>query len=157
MLAAGLVVAFVGFPNNVGFWSRLHAVQRGEHIILGEDRTGVSLMKYNSPEGGILHIGGHAQSWVPFLGIHGILGFLGVLVHPNPKSVLVVGHGAGGTAYGAGANPAVERVRVVEIVAPIYDVMNRFSALGGKTTVDDLLIDPRYKRMVGDARHFPLH
>ena len=153
VLAVALIFALVGFPNNFGFWSRLHAVQRGEQVILGEDRTGVSLMKYKSPESGILYIAGHQQSRVPFLNIHGVLGFLGVLVHPNPKSVLVVGHGTGGTAYGAGANPAIERVRIVEIVAPIYDVIGRFSALGGKTAVDRLLIDPRYKRLVGDARH----
>jgi predicted membrane-bound spermidine synthase len=153
VLAVALMVTLVGFPNNVGFWSRLHAVQRGEQVILGEDRTGVSLMKYKSPEGGILYSAGHQQSAVPFYNIHGVLGFLGVLVHPNPKSVLVVGHGTGGTAYGAGANPAIERVQVVEIVAPVYDVMERFSALGGKTAVDRLLTDPRDKRLVGDARH----
>ena len=66
---------------------------------------------------------------------------------------MMVGHGTGGTAYGAGANPAIERVEVVEIVAPIYNVIGRFSDLGGKTAVDRLLIDPRYKRLVGDARH----
>jgi len=153
LLAVALMVALVGFPNNIGFWSRLHAVQRGEQVILGEDRTGVSLMKYKSPESGRLYIGGHLQSTVPFYSGHGVLGFLGVLVHPNPKSILVVGHGTGGTVYGGGANPAIERMRVVEIVAPIYEVMERFSALGGKTAVDRLLNDPRYERLVGDARH----
>jgi spermidine synthase len=108
--------------------NRVNFIQRGEQVIFGEDRTGVSLMKYKSPESGKLYIGGHQQSTVPFYDIHGVLGFLGVLVHPNPKSILVVGHGTGGTVYGAGANPAIERMRVVEIVAPIYEVM-RGSAL----------------------------
>ena len=153
VLAVVLLIAFVSFPNNVDFWSRLHGAERGSQVILGEDRTGISLMKYELPEKGYLFVAGHEQSKVPFYGIHGLLGFLGVLVHPSPKSVLVVGHGTGGTVYGAGANPAIDRVRVVEIVAPIYEIMQKFSTLGGKTAVDRLLIDPRIKRSVGDARH----
>lgn len=152
-LAAGLVIAMAGFPNGVDFWSHLHAVEADEHVILGEDRTGVALMQYESPDEGMLFIGGHPQSGVPFKSLHGVLGLLGTLVHPNPKSVLVVGYGAGGTPYGAGANQNIKRVRVVEIVAPVYDVMVRFSALDGKTAVDRLLTDPRYERVVGDARH----
>jgi spermidine synthase len=150
--AAGLMIAVVGFPNGTGLWSLLHAVD-SEHVILGEDRTGVALMVHNSADGGALYIGGHHQSGVPFSQVHGVLGLLGVMVHPSPRSVLVVGHGTGGTSYAAGANPSIDRVRVVEIVAPIYNVMSEFSALGGKTAVDQLLADPRYERVVGDARH----
>jgi spermidine synthase len=151
-LTAGLMIAVFRFPNATGFWSLLHAADSG-HVIVGEDRTGVALMVHNSGDGGSLYIAGHLQSVVPFSQVHGVLGLLGVMVHPNPRSVLVVGHGTGGTSYAAGANPAIERVRVVEIVAPIYDVMREFSALGGKTAVDRLLGDPRYEREVGDARH----
>jgi spermidine synthase len=82
-----------------------------------------------------------------------MLGFVGVLTHPDPKAVLVIGHGAGGTPYGAGANPATDRVRVVEIVAPVYDVMAAYKDLGGKTAVDRLWNDRRYERSIGDARH----
>jgi spermidine synthase len=39
----------------------------------------------------VLYIGGHQQSNVRFHVMHGMLGFLGVLIHPDPKTVLVVG------------------------------------------------------------------
>jgi hypothetical protein len=68
--------------------------------------------------------------------------------------VLVVGHGAGGTAYAAGLNPVVEHVRVVEINSSIYEAMSRFVSLGGKMGVDRPFSDPRYQLSVGDARHF---
>ena len=69
-----------------------------------------------------IYLGGHTHSRVPFRPLQGALGALGVLVHPDPRSVLIIGHGGGATLYGASANPATERIRVVEIIGPVYDV-----------------------------------
>src|SRR5262245_61047210 len=74
-------------------------------------------------------------------------------MHPNPKSALIVGLGAGGTAYAAGVNPAVEHIRVAEIVAPVYSVMQEFVARGGKMETGYVFKNPRYQLLVGDARH----
>jgi spermidine synthase len=152
-LVAGLLVALLGFPSGADFWSRVLPAKLGERMILGEDRTGVVALKYSSPTEAILYLGGKAQSRVPFGSSHMLLGMLGPLLHPNPKSALVVGLGSGGTAYAAGANPGIERLRIIEILAPMYGVMGEFGTLGGKTGVNGPLDDPRYRRDVGDARH----
>jgi spermidine synthase len=153
-LAAGLALVLVTFPSGLDFWSRLHATKPGERVLLREDRTGVALLRHTDKTNtAALYIGGHQQSNVPFHVMHGTLGFLGVLVHPDPKTVLVVGHGAGGTPYGAGVNPSVKTVRVVEIVEPVYRVMEHYRYLVRRVAVDRVLSDERYERWVGDARH----
>jgi spermidine synthase len=156
-LAVGLAFLLVTFPGNLQFWSRLHATKPDERVLLAEDRTGVALLRYSEDTNTArLYIGGHQQSSVPFNLMHGGLGFLGVLIHPDPKSVLVVGHGAGGTPYGAGVNPSVRTVRVVEIVEPVYTVMQKYRDLVRPVAVDRVLSDKRYDRSVGDARHLLL-
>jgi predicted membrane-bound spermidine synthase len=153
VLGLGLVALLASLPDGRTFWSLLHLAENNEGTLVGEDRTGVVVMRHGSRDTGLLFIGGHAQSNVPFNDVHGLLGFVGVLTHPAPRSVLVVGNGAGGTPYGAGANPASERIHVVEIVGPVFYVMRDYVALGGKTAVDALALDLRYSRVVGDARH----
>jgi spermidine synthase len=153
-LAGGLALVLVTFPTGLDFWSRLHATKPGERVLLSEDRTGIALLRHREETNTAgLYIGGHQQSNVPFHVMHGTLGFLGVLVHPDPKTVLVVGHGAGGTPYGAGVNPSVKTVRVVEIVEPVYRVMEHYRYLVRRVAVDRVLSDERYERRVGDARH----
>ena len=49
-----------------------------------------------------------------------------MLVHPEPRSVLIIGHGGGATLYGASANPVTERIRVIEIIGPVYEVTQRW-------------------------------
>ena len=153
-LAAGLALVLVTFPSGLQFWSRLHATKPGERVLLTEDRTGVALLRHSEETNSArLYIGGHQQSNVPFDLMHGALGFLGVLIHPDPKSVLVVGHGGGGTPYGAGVRPSVRTVRVVEIVEPVYKVMGQYRDQVRWVALDRVLSDKRYERSVGDARH----
>jgi spermidine synthase len=68
--------------------------------------------------------------------------------------VLIVGLGAGGTAYASGAVPSIEHVHVVEINSAIYTVMQEVIGLGGKMQIDRPFTDPRFERSTGDARHF---
>jgi hypothetical protein len=78
-LAGGLAVVLVTFPSEIVFWSRLHAVKSDEDVIVGEDRTGITLLNHDTLTTGLLYIGGHAQSNVPFAPIHA-----GVRRRPNP-------------------------------------------------------------------------
>jgi len=79
-----------------------------------------------------------------------MLGHLPALVHPNPRTVLVVGCGAGVTAGSFLIYPSVERVVVCEIeplvpagVAPHFAAVN-----------NNLVTDPRVVFVSDDARHY---
>jgi spermidine synthase len=101
---------------------------------------------------GQLYIQGHAQSGIPFWPVHALLGVIGPLAHPAPTEVLVIGVGSGGTPYSAGLNMATQRVRAIEIVDPVYDVLRRFVAAGGRYGIDQLFDDSRFELRVGDGR-----
>jgi spermidine synthase len=79
-----------------------------------------------------------------------MLGHLPALVHPRPRSVLVVGCGAGVTAGSFVAHPEVERIVICEIEPLIPQVVARYF---GKEN-HDVLRDPRVQVVYDDARHF---
>jgi spermidine synthase len=150
--AAVLVAGLVFFPGAEAFWRRLHGVTT-ERAIVAEDKTGLSLLKFIGAESALLYIQGHTQSRLPFDTVHDFLGVIGPLTHPAPKRVLVIGSGTGGTPYAAGAHPATERVKVIEIVEPVIETLRRFTNQGGKLGVDRLLAGGKYEIVVADGRH----
>jgi hypothetical protein len=152
VLLAILALSIAAFPASDRFWSRLHGAGDGEATVVGEDRTGVALFRPQDDHWG-LFIAGHHQSQTPFGPYQVALGLVGVAVHPNPRSVLIVGQGTGGTPYGAGSNPATETIRIVEIVRPVYDVTQKLAAQTGDPGLMRYFGDPRYERVVGDGRH----
>jgi spermidine synthase len=154
--AALLVAGLVLFPDSESFWRRLHAL-RNEKAIVAEDKTGLSLLKLTDAQSGKLYIQGHTQSQLPFTPVHILLGAIGSLVHAAPRRVLVIGSGTGGTPYAAGLNPATERVRVIEIVAPVIETLRTYVAQGGRSGVDELLGHRKFEVVVADGRHALAH
>jgi spermidine synthase len=148
LLASGLVL----FPAGETFWRRLHGLTT-EPAIIAEDKTGLSLLKMAGAEDGKLYIQGHTQSSVPFDTVHVFLGAIGPLTHTAPKRVLVIGSGTGGTPYAAGLHPATERVRVIEIVAPVIATLRDYTERGGRSGIDVVLADPKFEIVLGDGRH----
>jgi spermidine synthase len=152
--AALLTAGLVFFPGDETFWRRLHGLTV-EKAILAEDKTGLSVLKLDDVQSGKLYIQGHSQSRLPFDTVHVFLGAIGPLVHAAPKRVLVIGSGTGGTPYSAGLHPATEKVRVVEIVAPVIDTLRTYVGQGGKSGVEGLLANPnpKFEIVVADGRH----
>ncbi len=148
LLTAGLVL----FPGNDAFWRRLHGLTV-EKVILAEDKTGLSVLKLDDTQNGKLYIQGHTQSRLPFDTVHVFLGAIGPLVHEAPRRVLVIGSGTGGTPYAAGVHPATEKVRLIEIVAPVIETLRTYVGQGGKSGVESLLASPRFEIVVADGRH----
>ena len=148
LLAAGLLL----FPGHEGFWRRLHGLTT-ERAIVAEDKTGLSVLKLNDEKKGKLYIQGHSQSDLPFATVHSFLGVIGPLTHPAPRRVLVIGSGTGGTPYAAGAHPATDKVRVIEIVEPVIDTLRRHRDGVGFLAVERLLKDRKFEVMVADGRH----
>lgn len=150
--AALLVAGLLFFPGGDAFWRRLHGLA-AETAIVAEDKTGLSLLKMSNGSDGRLYIQGHSQSRLPFDTVHAFLGAIGPLVHEAPRRVLVIGSGTGGTPYAAGLHPATEKVRVIEIVAPVIQTLRRYLTLGGHSGVDELLDSRRFEVVVADGRH----
>jgi spermidine synthase len=147
-----LILGLAFFPPDHDFWRRLHGVAT-EQAIVAEDKTGLSLLKMANEQDGKLYIQGHSQSRLPFDTVHVFLGAIGPLSHANPKRVMVIGSGTGGTPYAAGLHPGTERVRVIEIVAPVIATLRRYLHAKGQSGVDSLLTNPKFEIVVADGRH----
>lgn len=74
-------------------------------------------------------------------------GMIPALLHPEPKSALVVGLGTGSTAGWLGAIPSVERVDVMELEPSILRVARDCSPVN-----HDVMDNPKVHVHLGDAR-----
>ena len=79
-----------------------------------------------------------------------MLGHLPALIHPNPRSVLVVGCGAGVTAGSFVLYPSMEKIVICEIEPVVSDAAATFFGEENYYVVDD----PRTEMIYDDARHY---
>jgi spermidine synthase len=120
---------------------------------VGEGRsTSVAVSDYEDGQTRSMHVGGKvvASNKPIDMRIERLLGHVPGLVHPDPKTVLVVGFGAGVTAGSFVNYPGVERIVICEI-EPLV------TAAAGYWFIEenyDVLNDPRTEVIYDDARHF---
>jgi spermidine synthase len=81
-----------------------------------------------------------------------MLGHLTTLLPANPKSVLVIGCGAGVTAGAASVDPAVTLLKIAEIEPLVPEVVSRFFSQHNFSVVTN----PKTRIHLDDARHFIL-
>ncbi|HEY9225596.1 MAG TPA: fused MFS/spermidine synthase, partial [Gemmatimonadaceae bacterium] len=81
-----------------------------------------------------------------------MLGHISALLDDDPKSVLVVGFGAGVTAGAFVLHPGIKRIVICEIEPLIPKVVAKYFAKENY----DVLNDPRVEVVYDDARHFIL-
>ncbi|MDP7418476.1 MAG: fused MFS/spermidine synthase, partial [Gammaproteobacteria bacterium] len=79
-----------------------------------------------------------------------MLGHFPALFHKDPKSVLIIGFGAGVTAGSFVVHPGVERIVIVEIEPVVPTV----SGVYFRDENFDVLEDPRVEVIFDDARHY---
>lgn len=107
-------------------------------------------------EGGTrnFHVSGkiEASSEPQDMRLQRMLGHLPALLHPSPKSVLVVGCGAGVTAGCFVIHPTIERIVICEIEPLIPRVVAEYFAAENY----DVVRDPRVEIVYDDARHYIL-
>jgi spermidine synthase len=98
------------------------------------------------------HIGGKivASTWPQDMLLQRMLGHMPALLHPDPKSVLVIGFGAGVTAGTFTLYPGIERIVIVEIEPEVTAA----SRVYFKNENYNILDDPRTEIIYDDARHF---
>ena len=100
------------------------------------------------------HVGGKvvASTEPQDMRIQGMIGHLAGLLHEGPRSVLVVGFGAGVTAGTFVTYPTVERIVICEIEPLITeDTPGYFVEVN-----NDVVSDPRVEIVHDDARHYLL-
>jgi spermidine synthase len=81
-----------------------------------------------------------------------MMGHLPALIHPNPRSVLVVGFGAGVTAGSFIPYPEVRNLFICELEPLIPPASGKFFSKQN----NNVLLDPRTNVVYDDARHFIL-
>ena len=119
---------------------------------VGEGRNAsvaVSRMADGTPQ---FHISGRVEASADLqdLRMERMLGHLPALLHGGPKTVLVVGCGAGITAGSFVLYPEVERIVVVELEPLVPKVVARYFSQENHGVLDD----PRTRVVIDDARHY---
>jgi spermidine synthase len=98
------------------------------------------------------HVSGktEASSMLKDMRLQRMLGHLPALLHPEPKSVLIVGCGAGVTSGSFVLYPSIERIVICDIEPLIPTSITPFF----KKENNDVVHDPRVQIVYDDARHF---
>ena len=87
-------------PRTTRLWKRLHGVTADEPpSFIGEDASAVSAIFPGEGERWRVTVNGLPHSWLPFEGIHTLLGAVPALIHPAPEEIAVIGLGSGETAW----------------------------------------------------------
>lgn len=126
----------------------------GRALYVGEGRD-YSIAVSAPPNGDrYFHVAGkvEASTALPDMRLQRMLGDIPALFHPNPKSVLVVGLGAGVTAGAFVVNPAVSKITVCELERLVPPAAAKYFRRENYDVVDD----PRTTIHYEDARRFIL-
>ncbi|HXJ39638.1 MAG TPA: fused MFS/spermidine synthase, partial [Bryobacteraceae bacterium] len=156
MLAAVLAWSVPNLPwMLIGFGRRLPTTTgRWDLLKVAEGMN--SSAAWSRWEGGTVyfHVSGkvEASTEPQDMSLQRMLGHLPALLHPNPKSVLIVGFGAGVTAGSFVIHPSIEHITICEIEPNIPPNSDKY--FGNENY--HVYKDPRTQIRYDDARHFVL-
>jgi len=162
LLAAAVVAAVFlamsvsGVPSMlIAYGRRITLSANSSQILYAGEGMNASIAISRWNDGAVqFHVSGKVEaSTEPYdMRLQRMLGHMPALLHPNPRSVLVVGFGAGVTAGSFVLHPEVKRIVICEMERMIPPVATRFF---GKEN-NNVLHDPRVEMVYDDARHFVL-
>ena len=125
---------------------------QAEVLYLGEG-VNASVAVTQSKQGArFFHVSGktEASSLYKDMRLQRMLGHLPALLHPAPRSVLIVGCGAGVTAGSFVTHPSVKRIVICEIEPLVpRSIATRFAQEN-----HNVISDPRVEIVYDDARHY---
>jgi spermidine synthase len=156
MLTAWLARNITDVPGILVAYGRYAATRLGQAdvIYMGEGwNASVAVSRLSN---GVLnyHNAGKVQasSEPQDMRLQRMLGHLTTLIPTNPKSVLVIGCGAGVTAGAVSIDPAVERLTIAEIEPLVPRVVSTYFAEHNFNVV----ANPKTRIQIDDARHYLL-
>jgi spermidine synthase len=152
VLAIGLVALM---PSSKDFWASLHGTS-ADRIIHGEDSSGLSVLRGERADfrRTVVYVNGLGQSWLPYGGIHTVLGALPAFVHPQPRRAALIGLGSGDTLFAIAGRRELEDITSIEIIAPQLTTLRELAAWQGYPGLAAIFRDPRIVHVQGDGRRF---
>ncbi len=143
----------VARPDAVILSAGLFADRKAPVLLFREDVSATVTLRELGPENLSLELNGvNVAGTAPdLIGTQKLQGHLPLLIHPNPKKVLHIGFGSGGTAYAVSRHP-VEEIVIAEISPEVLEVSDR--AL--RSVNHGVLEDPRVRAEINDGRNFVL-
>lgn len=154
-LAVTLVVGVSSVPPVLVAYGRYAATyETPVDLYVGEGRNSSIAVTELSDGTRNLHISGKvvASTEPQDMRLQGMLGHLTALLHDDPKSVLIVGFGAGVTAGTFVTHPGIDRIVIAEIEPLVIEQSSAYF----RDANNDVLNDPRVEVVFDDARHFLL-
>jgi spermidine synthase len=152
--AALLTAAFAAVPPSSLLWMKLHGIADSPRpSFIGEDATAVSAVTPGADGAWRVTVNGLPHSWVPFQGIHTLLGATPALIHPAPIEVAVIGLGSGETAWAASCRRETRSIDVYEIAAAQPRLLRAVADVLGPSDLGRFLADPRVHITAADGRN----
>jgi spermidine synthase len=157
MLVAGLLAwGLPPVPGDLIAYGRRMGVYKDQSQILyvAEGRNSSVAISRWSNGTTYVNVNGHVEATTePFdMKLQRMVGHLPGLLHPNPKSVLGIGFGAGVSAGTFTRYPGIEKITVCEIEPVIPPASTRYFG----TQDYDVFHNPRTHIVYDDARHYLL-
>ena len=157
VVTAATAAVVMVMPNQRGLWAALHGT-RPPFVIAGEDGSGTSVLRKAPADARtVVFVNGIGQSWIPFGGIHTVLGALPAFIHPGPRDAVVIGLGSGDTLFGLAGRRDLARITCIEIVKPQLPTLERHFQTWSYGGLQAVLTDPRITHQYGDGRLHLLH
>jgi spermidine synthase len=151
-----LATSVSGVPSMlIAYGRRITLSTKSSEILYAGEGMNASIAISRWNDGAVqFHVSGKVEaSTEPYdMRLQRMLGHMPALLHPNPRSVLIVGFGAGVTAGSFVLHPEVKRIVICEMERMIPPVATRYF---GKEN-NYVLKDPRVEMVYDDARHFVL-
>jgi spermidine synthase len=152
--AGALALALLALPSQHDLWARLHGVADSERpSFVGEDATAVTAVTPGQPGHWRVTVGGLPHSWIPYEGIHTLLGAVPAVVHPAPEEIAVVGLGSGETAWATGCRRQTRSIDVFEIAGAQPRLLREVGHVATPGKLYRFLHDERVHIRVADGRH----
>jgi spermidine synthase len=158
VMIAGSACLVAVMPDGPSLWARFHG-STPAFVDVGEDGSGTSVLRTvpGRAPGVVVFANGVGQSWIPYGGIHTVLGALPAFIHPRPRTAAVIGLGSGDTLFGMAGRPDLERITCVEIIRPQLETLSRLLERWRYPGLVAILSDRRIDHVYGDGRLHVMH
>jgi spermidine synthase len=154
-IAAVIVVLAFAFAkkDQVILSAGLFTEEQAPILLFREDVTATVTLRQLGPGFLSLELNGVnvAGTSGELIGTQKLQGHIPLLMHKNPKRVLHIGFGSGGTAWAVSRHP-VESITIAEISPEVLEISNAWL----RSVNHGVLHDPRVHAAIGDGRNYVL-